>query len=416
MQGQGNKLKYGVLLLAALFIFTACGKKDQSESASTPSSDSSLSSSVASMADASSNAASAGSLSGSTPAGTNDTATPPAATPQVQLSPGKFFHFDNERYPEARAPFLELQDGQQAFFHANTGSGMADVTGTYAINGNSLVFTITSIEGNTEFWGASFTTLTFNIIDENYLYFTGDAFGLTLSGNVFGREGMPPYQLPPPGLIVIDGQTPYPQSSSGADSVGAAQSQAPAPSSAQPPAPSQSPAASKPGSQVGSQAGSQVGSSLPESTSASQPQEEKGGFPWLIILIVVGSILAGSGVTFVLLTMLKKKKGDGAAAGSEEPGYADDGDIAAAKEQLRQAKAGKKAEKVDKKAAKKAAAAAAKKEKTAAKAAQVAEKAAAKAKKAAADAENAKATASDSVPKTKDAQSPSGEGVSKAEK
>lgn len=127
-------------------------------------------------------------------------ATPAAAS--VEVAAGKFLCLNEQRYADERAPYLELAGDGTAVFRLNSGMGqMGDASGPCAISGSSLTLTIDDLGVDERFRGDGADSLSFTVLDADHLRFSGEAFGLTLSGDIFTREGAGEYDpsaVPPP--------------------------------------------------------------------------------------------------------------------------------------------------------------------------------------------------------------------------
>ncbi|MDL2294063.1 hypothetical protein LJC60_05465, partial [Ruminococcaceae bacterium OttesenSCG-928-D13] len=360
---------------------------------------------------------------------------PPATTAaSVEVAAGKFVCLNEQRYADERAPYLELAGDGTAVFRLNSGMGqMGDASGPCAISGRSLSLTIDDLGVDERFRGDGADNLTFTVLDADHLRFSGEAFGLTLSGDIFTREGAGEYDptaVPPPAdpssapaddssLPVGDSAPPVATDSSGATSTSspaAATSQGDAPDAdaptiigpggslplrvkvgesftltgidpetvaTQPPlfdifveADGQSATltAAKAGeTELSFTSVGQNGSTLDEQYTITVTKD--GVSPILLIIVGAIALIAGSGATFVLLSARKKRstKTEG------EDGEATEGGKSKESRELQMAK---KSEAKAAKEAKQAQQNADKTAKAAAKAAAAAEKSAAKAAKA----------------------------------
>ncbi len=118
----------------------------------------------------------------------------PATPAPAEVSTGKFLPADDGRFPAERSPYLQLNEDGSGIFHVNTGLELGEILGSYVVSGSTLTFTIESSPEFIEaYQGFTATTLRFNVLGDDYLAYSGDAYGLTLPGNLFTKEGAPPY-------------------------------------------------------------------------------------------------------------------------------------------------------------------------------------------------------------------------------
>ncbi len=188
-------LRLYLLIAALVFVLAGCGD-DEAVSSSIPQDEvQSVASSMpqSSPADDSSQPSSQMAASSAAP--------PPAA---VQLEAGRFLAYNDDRFAEERTPYIELSDSQ-VMFRVNTGMELATVTGSYSISGTNLTITIEELEAAQLFPGYTAGALTFTVLDENTLEYSGDNYGLTQAGNIFVREGEQPYVPPEPESMPASG-------------------------------------------------------------------------------------------------------------------------------------------------------------------------------------------------------------------
>lgn len=290
---------------------------------------------------------SAQSIAETTSAVSSDSSLVTSSAPEVpQGAPvelGRFYHYDDERYPPERAPYLELLEGGKAIFMVNSGMGLGTAEGSYEVSGDLLTVNIDSLDIEEIFWGSNLSGIKFSVINSENLQYSGEAYGLTKAGNVFTLEGAQIVEVQPPPPV---SSVPV-ESSSEVQSIPVSDVSLPVDSQAQSEA---------------------VASDVSQSSSvvSSVPVESEGGgggFPMIIVFIGAGVVLLGAAafVFFVLLPKMRKKK-EGAA---EETSEGDKDVSEVIKEKSRKAS---KEEAIAKKEAAKAKKAAAAKEKAAAKA------------------------------------------------
>lgn len=139
------------------------------------------------------------------------------AAPPAEVSLGVYYCYDEARYPEDRAPYLELKENGEAVFRVHSGMELGLATGSYSVSGTTLSMVIDSLEIEDDFWNDDFAGLQFQVMDENNLKYAGDTYGLTLQGNLFTLEGAPVYAAPAP-APASNAETPASDSGSGAQS------------------------------------------------------------------------------------------------------------------------------------------------------------------------------------------------------
>ncbi len=133
-------------------------------------------------------AASTGASSAAATSGVAPAASSAAAPASVNLS-GSFTAYDPARYPDERAPYLMLSDKGGFVLHFNLGDGrLAVMTGTYTLSGNSLSLDVLYCDSE-DFLGAGTTSLAFTMDGPNLLTYNGAPLGMTRAGDEFARQG-----------------------------------------------------------------------------------------------------------------------------------------------------------------------------------------------------------------------------------
>jgi hypothetical protein len=237
--------------------------------------------------------------------------------------------------------------------------------GAYSVSGGTLTLSIETIEiDEPVFLGSGVSNIRFEVLNPDNLRYVGDAYGLTLRGNVFTREGAA-YSEEPTQASVSSGQP-----------VSSAASREEAASRGEPEEP-----VSLPASAYTSAALAQTASSFVVSDAGQ-------GFPWWILIFAAGALGVGGAVIFWRVSVLRKgKNGAGLSADLSQGGDGDGRDVRAL---IVQKLAGAtKEERAAVKEAIKTKKEAVMKEKKAEKAARVAAKAKVKAERAAREAEKA---------------------------
>lgn len=193
-------LLLSLVLLGALL--AACGGDDEDNSGSDVSgvseaaSDASGSEDASGAEDASGDASAAsGDASAADASGADAPASTPApqpAAPTVAGMAGRFVCYNEDRYPDARAPILDLSDKGGFVFTFNTGEGEMDVlTGTFELSGTSMILDVLYKNGE-DYLGQDLGSVSFTMIDEYTLDYASGALGLTRQGDRFLRVGAPP--------------------------------------------------------------------------------------------------------------------------------------------------------------------------------------------------------------------------------
>ncbi len=203
-------MRRGAALLALLALvlvlglpLAACSKGDDSGSGS--SSGSSVSSSDGSSASGGSSVSVAasssvpgdvsGTQSGSDPASGSVSAAP--AAPAVSLRTDAPYFCRLERFREGREPYIQFEKGERFVFRFNSGEGLCEARGSYTAAGGTLTLHIEKEDLTLEnfeledFSGSDQMELTFTLQDEYRFSYSGGAFGLTHSGDLFEQEGAP---------------------------------------------------------------------------------------------------------------------------------------------------------------------------------------------------------------------------------
>ncbi len=118
-------------------------------------------------------------------------ATVPAATAAAAPADpaGSYASYDEERYPDDRAPTLELSSGGGFVFQFNLGDGrLAVMTGTYVNSGGTLQLEVLYSD-STDFLGEDVTSFAFTQDGATSLIYQGEPLGMSRSGDVFTKEG-----------------------------------------------------------------------------------------------------------------------------------------------------------------------------------------------------------------------------------
>lgn len=202
--------------LALAVLLASCGKKENAPSGSTSSAVSqSTQSAQSSIASSSLGKEASGEKeadkSTSAKASENEKPASLAAPAQVlptqleQLATGGFACLDeNELYPDERAPMLEILKDNSATFRLNTGNEIATVKGLVRFEGTELTFLIKDMGTQADFWGSNLTSLSFLVLNQDKLEYTGGPFGLTRRQDVFARDG----QAQPGAGVILQGSGP----------------------------------------------------------------------------------------------------------------------------------------------------------------------------------------------------------------
>ncbi|MDL2327978.1 hypothetical protein LJC64_04960, partial [Ruminococcaceae bacterium OttesenSCG-928-A11] len=112
----------------------------------------------------------------------------------VEVAPGTFHQYNEDRYTDDRAPYLELAADGTAVFRLNSGMGqVGNATGSYTLGGSSLILTIEDLEVSGLFRGSDTATLAFRVLSGDHLQYAGEAYGLSLGGDIFTRVGAGAY-------------------------------------------------------------------------------------------------------------------------------------------------------------------------------------------------------------------------------
>ncbi len=118
---------------------------------------------------------------------------PAAASSQAAQAPatnmaGFYSSFDEARYPDDRAPNIELSEGGGFVFQINLGDGrLAVMTGTYVNSGSALSMEVLYTD-STDFLGDDITTLVFSPDGATSLVYQGEPLGMTRAGDVFASS------------------------------------------------------------------------------------------------------------------------------------------------------------------------------------------------------------------------------------
>ncbi len=110
-----------------------------------------------------------------------------AAAPEAAASnpAGTYVAYDEERYPDDRAPTLELSEGGGFVFRTNLGDGrLAVMTGTYVNNGGTLAMEVLYSD-STDFLGDDVMALSFTQEGTTELNYAGEPLGMTRAGDIF---------------------------------------------------------------------------------------------------------------------------------------------------------------------------------------------------------------------------------------
>lgn len=186
----------GLIALLLAVMFTAgCGKSEagSSSSASVSGSGSDISLSVSQSASANAS----GSGSGASGSGSGAASAVSSQAPAPVPMQGSFINLDENRYPNERAPLLELNTDGTFSLRLNIGDGLAAITGTYQRLGTALTLTILQQDTH-DYLGADITTLTFSALSEDHLSYTGEPLGMARAKDQFTRDGIPPMSEPEP--------------------------------------------------------------------------------------------------------------------------------------------------------------------------------------------------------------------------
>lgn len=134
---------------------------------------------------ASGSAASASGTNAGTPA--DMAVTGQAAAPAANFA-GTYNAYDTARYPDDRAPYLELSDKGGFVLHFNLGDGrLAVMTGTYTSSGGGLSLDVMYCD-STDFLGQDIRSLSFTVDGSNLVY-NSAPLGMSRSGDSFTRRG-----------------------------------------------------------------------------------------------------------------------------------------------------------------------------------------------------------------------------------
>ncbi len=116
-------------------------------------------------------------------------ATSTATSAPVSNPAGSYVAYDEERYPDERAPTLELSEGGGFVFHINLGDGrLAVMTGTYVNNAGNLQLEVLYSD-STDFLGEDVSTLAFTQEGNTGLSYAGEPLGMSRAGDIFVSTG-----------------------------------------------------------------------------------------------------------------------------------------------------------------------------------------------------------------------------------